>query len=299
MHRMGEFMVDLRLLEQLDAFARAGSLSGASRELHVSQPALSRAMRRLEAELGAPLFERSSSRIALNATGRLAAELAVGLLGEASELERRVREHDRASRGVALACCAAWPAIELDHLLRMRYGHQSVEAEVVAGDDELAEGLLARRWQVAVTRAPVEHPDVLCEPIARESLTLSVPEGHRLASLGSLTFSDLDGETILALSTGGFWDGVVEEACAGATLLFQRDVDDLGELVARTSLPTFSSDRMAVSGYAEPGRVDVPFSDARAVATYHACVLCDEAHGRLAGLMADLAGRSAGWGLPT
>ena len=61
-------MLELHLLEQLLALERHGTLSAASAALHLSQPALSRSMQKLEALLGVPLFERDKNRIRLNAT---------------------------------------------------------------------------------------------------------------------------------------------------------------------------------------------------------------------------------------
>ena len=53
-------MIDIFLLEQLDAFARTGTLSRAAEELHITQPALSRNMKKLEATLGVSLFNRKT-----------------------------------------------------------------------------------------------------------------------------------------------------------------------------------------------------------------------------------------------
>ncbi len=65
-------MFELNQLEQLLTVAECGTLSAAAEKLHLSQPALSRSMQRLEAELSVPLFSRQKNKIALNENGRLA-----------------------------------------------------------------------------------------------------------------------------------------------------------------------------------------------------------------------------------
>ena len=57
-------MIELYLLEQIDAFARFGTLSEAARTLHISQPALTRSMRKVEALMGIPLFHRDKRKVA-------------------------------------------------------------------------------------------------------------------------------------------------------------------------------------------------------------------------------------------
>ena len=57
-------------LELVTAIARAGSLSGAARELHIAQPPLSRRLQQLEREVGAPLFVRGRHGATPTAVGR-------------------------------------------------------------------------------------------------------------------------------------------------------------------------------------------------------------------------------------
>ena len=63
--------MELRQLAYFDAVARHGSFTKAAQRLHVAQPAVSAQIRRLEAELGATLLERTTRRVALTHAGEL------------------------------------------------------------------------------------------------------------------------------------------------------------------------------------------------------------------------------------
>lgn len=87
-------MVEIFLLEQLVAFTKYGTLSKAAEELHITQPALSRSMKKLENEFGVSLFDRSKSKIILNETGKVAAQYAEKVLEADREmLERTIAFH--------------------------------------------------------------------------------------------------------------------------------------------------------------------------------------------------------------
>ena len=62
-------MIELYELRQFVVFADCGTLSEAAEVLHLSQPALSRNMKKLEEELGIPLFFRRKNRLELNENG--------------------------------------------------------------------------------------------------------------------------------------------------------------------------------------------------------------------------------------
>lgn len=58
-------MFELNQMEQLIMVAECGTLAGAAKKLHLSQPALSRSMQKLEEELQVPLFNRKKNKIQL------------------------------------------------------------------------------------------------------------------------------------------------------------------------------------------------------------------------------------------
>src|SRR3954453_7360976 len=87
-------------LQQLTYFLAAadhGSFSAAAESLHMAQPSLSEQIRRLEAELGVPLFTRAGRRLELTEAGRLLLPHAERTLDAAREAAESVREgRDRA-----------------------------------------------------------------------------------------------------------------------------------------------------------------------------------------------------------
>jgi len=102
--------VDLRQLRYFVAVAEAGSLTRAAGELHIAQQSLSEQIRALEAQLGAPLFERSSRGVNLTDVGTVLLREARPLLAQA---ERTLETTRRAARGeggrCAWASCRRWP----------------------------------------------------------------------------------------------------------------------------------------------------------------------------------------------
>ena len=104
-------MIELYLLEQLDAFHRCGTLSAAAEELHLSQPSLSRSMQKLEDTLGVPLFERQKNRLALNSTGILAAEDAGRILSSVAAMEERIRKEAVIKIAFTTLSFSEWEAI--------------------------------------------------------------------------------------------------------------------------------------------------------------------------------------------
>lgn len=83
--------MELRQLRYFAAVAAHGSFNRAARELHLTQPAVSRQVQNLEEELGTALLRRTHNTVALTAAGEQFYEEARDLLGRADQVVRRVR----------------------------------------------------------------------------------------------------------------------------------------------------------------------------------------------------------------
>ena len=102
-------MLELYQLVQLLAIAECGTISKAAEQLHLSQPALSRSMQKLEEELQVTLFDRQKNKITLNKNGRLAVEQARRVVEQAQNLVDQVRAFDRSQRTISIGCWRASP----------------------------------------------------------------------------------------------------------------------------------------------------------------------------------------------
>ena len=132
-------MIEIFLLEQFVAFAKNGTLSRAAMDLHISQPALSRSMKKLEDEFGVSLFNREKSKITLNDTGKIAAQYAEKVLEADREMFEKTIAFERSRRTVILGSCAFLPTNELIPIIQEHFCKMAITAEV-ASDDKLILG---------------------------------------------------------------------------------------------------------------------------------------------------------------
>ena len=123
-------MFELYQLEQLLAVAECGTLSNAADRLHISQPALSRSMQRLEAELKVPLFLRQKNRVELNENGRLAVEYAQQIVGQSRSMISRIQAFDRSQRTILIGSCAPVPLWEIPPVLSGLYPDMTISSEI-------------------------------------------------------------------------------------------------------------------------------------------------------------------------
>ena len=133
-------MFELYQLEQLLAVADCGTLSNAAEQLHVSQPAISRSMQRLEAELQVTLFHRQKNKIELNENGWMAVEYARKIMEQAQDMVSRIQAFDRSQRTILVGSCAPAPLWSIPPLLSDLYPDMTISSEI-RENEALLQGL--------------------------------------------------------------------------------------------------------------------------------------------------------------
>ena len=265
-------MIEIYLLEHLIAFEKYKSLSRAAGKLGITQPALTRSMKKLEEGFGVPLFERSKSRISLNETGKTAARYAAKVLEADREMVEQTVLFDRSRRTVVLGACAALPAERLLPVVHEQFRGMTVTTEI-ADEGRLIDGLKSQAFQLVILHDIPNDSEIYCRRYMDEQLAVTFTEEHPLASKKAVSFADLKGISILAHGGSGFWIDICREHLDGVKLLVQDDMGALDELVDMSTLPVFNSDRAAKPKDKENGRITVPVTDEAAHITYYLACL--------------------------
>ncbi len=265
-------MIEIYLLEQFTAFAEYGTLSKAAESLHISQPALSRSMKKLEDELGVSLFERDKAKISLNETGELAARLASELLSLNGGMVRRIKAFDRSQRSINVASCAPYPMSAMMPLLQEHFGDMLITSEL-AELDGIEAGLLDNTYQIGILNKPAENGALFCQRFISEHLFISVSKNHRLANREYITFDDFEGESFLLFEHVGCWKELCHDKMKGANFLIQNTMDSLEELARRTDFPCFTTDAFMQTSPIGENRVAIPIEEPEAYATFYIACL--------------------------
>ena len=186
--------MNLRQLRQFVTLAETGNFHRAAEQLHMAQPPLSVSIRKLEEELGSPLFERTTSGVLLTATGEaMLADARITLL-HAERCRHAVQDAHSGEGGlvrlgiIGSATYALLP--ELIPSLRERYPKMELEL-TEATSSEILDGLLTRRFDAGLLRYPVLNPsgfEIL--PLDRDDFVLAVSDKSPLAGHDSIALSD-------------------------------------------------------------------------------------------------------------
>jgi DNA-binding transcriptional LysR family regulator len=206
-------------LQVLHAVARYRSYSRAAREaLHISQPAVSKHVQALEAELGVPLVQRVGKRVDLTDAGRLVQQYADQVLALAEETQRALLDLQGVQRGTLRLAASSTPGfyLLLPVLAAFTQAYPGITLAVeIANSGRVVAGMLNQAWDLGVVSGTPDEAQLQVQPYCRDTLILIVPPSHRLAAQPAVTLADLvgwrstrrSGRSTHRASRSGTWTG--------------------------------------------------------------------------------------------
>lgn len=192
--------MDVNQLEVLVAVASEQSFSRAAEKLHRTQPAVSQAIRRLEAELGEPLFDRSSKDGTLTAAGNVLLEIAEQILNLRRNAHTAIRELKDLQRGKLTLSANEYTVMYLLPILpifRSRHPHIKVEIKRSLAS-RIASEVLGRGVEIGVVSFKPNETAITAIPVVMDELALVVAPDHPLAGRESVSVKDLGAESFIA-----------------------------------------------------------------------------------------------------
>lgn len=263
--------MNLRDLEYFTAVAELGAFGKAAERCCVSQPTLSGQLRKLEDELGHPLFERSTRSVELSAFGREALEIARAVVAGCEALVRKGRELDDpfsgpASLGVFPTLCP-WLLPRLAPLFPRAYPRSAFRL-IEEKSPTLQARLADRSLDAAVLALPQELDGVEVLPLFSEPFLAAVPAAHPWAGRSSVDPAELAGEDLLLLEDGHCLRDQALDLCrrygaAESGAFRATSLETLRQMVRLGSGVTLMP-RLAVPESGDDGLRYIPFSSAEA-----------------------------------
>lgn len=205
--------MDLRLLRYFVAVAEERHFGRAAARLHISQPPLSRAIQRLEADLGTRLLHRSAVGVTLTAAGTMLYDEARSLLERAEQVRARVA----AAGAPALTIgTIADTAEEAGVRLAAEFRRQNPGVDVRVREADFADptaGVRAGLADVAVTRTPFDRTGISTLVLRSDPVGVVLRADDPLARLAAVQTRDLAGRPWFQLPEGtdvswrSYWNG--------------------------------------------------------------------------------------------
>ncbi|MBE7496167.1 MAG: LysR family transcriptional regulator [Verrucomicrobiaceae bacterium] len=205
--------IDSRQLRAFVCLARSGSFTQAGRELHLTQSAISHAIKSLETDLGSQLFHRQGKSVHLTHAGRELLPHAETILQSMGTARAILGTLDQTPRGkLRIGCTTAAAQFILPTVFReFKESFPLYEIKVVTGETpDTIEKLLKNQIDIAVSLRPPETGKLSCHAIFDDELEFLVSPLHPWAQK-TPRLKDAAGETFIVASRNSLNFAMVQE----------------------------------------------------------------------------------------
>lgn len=208
----------LRDLEALVVLSETRHFGRAAERMHMTQPALSALVRRVENALDQRLFDRSSRHCVPTADGVFAVDTIEHLLRGLRILEVRQPEAGQLVGAVRVGMIPTLGPYYVPHFLAPAMKtFPAARFQFIEGlTDHLIAAVRSRRIDVALLALPTHAEDLAEFPLFEEELALAVPVGHAAAASGRLAHADVPRQDLILLEPGHCLRTQTMELCGRA-----------------------------------------------------------------------------------
>jgi len=211
--------MESHVLRWLVAVADGSTVAEVAARHHTTQPAVSRGLQRLSAEVGTTLTERTGRRLTLTFAGEIVADAGRRMLAELDAALRAVAEADDPRTGLVrlgfLSPLGTWLIPQLVSAFRNAHPTGRIELRH-DGADRILDALLRGELDLLITEAPPDSPTLAFSPLFDDELVIAIPDLHRLAARRSVRLTELADEPWVLQPEGYGTRRRAQQICAEA-----------------------------------------------------------------------------------
>lgn len=219
------------------AVARHLSYTRAAREIFLSQPAVSRQIQQLEADLGVSLFERIGRQLHLTGAGQSLEREAAALLAHLERVAESVALHRSAGAGRVRIGAGTTPGTYLLPPVIERFHRRRPELEldyVVGRSRRVEQMILRNEADLGFIGGPPSSAELVSTVVARDEIHCFCGPSHDLASRRRLRPSALSGQRWIAREAGSATRELFEAWLAGQGIAARRSTETASPEAVRT-----------------------------------------------------------------
>ena len=262
-------MIDNLLLYYLVVFSENGSLLKSSELLHISQPSLSKAMKKLEDELDLTIFERQANKMKLNEAGIQLLPYAKEIVEMDEHIRKKAIQLRNSLNTISIGYTA--PGIIYKYPELFASSNQNVKITTsLDKESTLINSLNDNTYDIIFINKKIENNELICKKIMTEHLYISIPPTHFLSGMkNGVTFKDIDGQSFLLFSYIGIWKDILNKNLHRSRFIENTNMDDLKELNEYSSIPSFVTDISKTKNF-KTNRITIPILDDDAYLNFYA-----------------------------
>lgn len=193
----------IRHLKVFTAVADAGTMSGAAKELHVSQPTVSQAVAELEKYYGVKLFERLSQKLYLTKEGELMLSFSRHILDSFGQMEEAMNQAVKKT-SLRIGCSVTVGTCLINDILdRVRDRMpELLFSVVVANSSDIERAILCNEVDLGIVEGILESGELLVTPVCEDELVVVCGGSHPLAKKKLVTMDMLSGQDYISRESG-------------------------------------------------------------------------------------------------
>ena len=208
-------------LNQLKLFylaVKRKSLSAAAAELNITQPAVTKGIKRLQEYYEVRFVERLGKKLILTKAGQALYDMADNIFTMEKLAEERIRSFQiEQGQQIRIHTSESFGAYYLPAIIhQFKTANPTISVKVdILPTDKVVENTIALQNDLGFISYPVKHNNLLLKEVLEETLVMIVSPGHHLAAKATISPGDLEGEAMIMHEQGSALQRAIDEFTAG------------------------------------------------------------------------------------